>query len=242
MKKCIFIFLSLFISFAAFAAEAMPQVTSDEELDYAEMVASIKEVRAPYLRNDYVIFTSDSSKSRYVGIAFDFENFKTIHSFRKKKFMDMDYNEDQSLYFYILKLPKNVLSVNYRLIIDGLWTTDPMNQEKIFSAENSILLSHFDATREIPAITEKSESNSVHFVYRGKSGQNIRLGGSFTNWDSWIYQMKETAPGLYSFDLPLPPGKYEYAFYSGITSFPDHGNPQKCYTEDGKIASLLIVD
>jgi hypothetical protein len=82
----------------------------------------------------------------------------------------------------------------------------------------------------------------VKFVYRGKSGQKIRLGGNFTNWDSWIYHLTETSPGLYQVELPLPPGKYEYAFYTGITSFPDDGNPQKCYTPDGKIASLLIVN
>ena len=53
--------------------------------------------------------------------------------------------------------------------------------------------------------------------------------------------MTEVSPGLYELELPLPPGKYEYAFYTGITSFPDNTNPQKCYTPDGRTASLLIV-
>ena len=54
--------------------------------------------------------------------------------------------------------------------------------------------------------------------------------------------MKEVKPGVYELNLPLLPGKYEYAFYSGIASFPDATNPVKVYTEDGKVASLLIVE
>ncbi|HBP08724.1 MAG TPA: isoamylase, partial [Treponema sp.] len=29
---------------------------------------------------------------------------------------------------------------------------------------------------------------------------------------------------------------------TGINSFPDSGNPQKCYTPDGKTASLIVLD
>ena len=54
---------------------------------------------------------------------------------------------------------------------------------------------------------------TVHFVYKGKAGQHIRLGGSFTNWDSWIYELTETSPGLYELELPLPAGKYYYSYY-----------------------------
>lgn len=225
---------------APISAEKKVPLT-DDELDYAEIVNTIEKVQPPYLTGDYVIFTSEST-SRHVGIAFDFEGFKTIHSFQIKKFMDKEYNESGSLCFYVLKLPKTILEVNYRLIVDGLWTVDPQNDDKIYNAETNLILSHFDAARYIPPVTEKTSAGKVKFVYRGKSGQKIRLGGNFTNWDSWIYHLTETSPGLYQVELPLPPGKYEYAFYTGITSFPDDGNPQKCYTPDGKIASLLIVN
>lgn len=238
-------FLLFFFSFlltgaGVFAAEKAQRLT-DEELDYAELVNTVDEVKPPYLQGDYVIFTSNSS-ARHIGIAFDFEGFRTIHSFKIKKFIDQEYQESGSLCFYILKLPKRILSFNYRLIVDGLWTVDPLNPSTVFNPETNLILSHFDASRNIPPVTEKGADGKIKFVYQGKSGQQIRLGGNFTNWDSWIYQMTEVSPGLYQFELPLPPGKYEYAFYAGITSFPDSGNPQKCYTPDGKTASLLIVD
>lgn len=241
MKKRILLFLAvIFFAGVTFAAEDKIHLT-DEQLDYAEIVNSIDKVGSPYLKGNHLIFTAEHT-ARHIGIAFDFEEFKEIHSFQIKKFMDMEYNDSGSICFYILKLPKNVLSVNYRLVIDGLWTLDPENPDKVFDRNTNLYLSHIDASRYIPPVTEKNSDGLVHFIYRGKKGQQVRIGGNFTNWDSWIYKMTEVSPGLYEFALPLPPGKYEYAFYTGITSFPDKGNPERCYTNDGKIASLLVVN
>lgn len=241
IMKRVFIFLAVFfMAGLTFAAEAKTHMT-DDQLDYAEIVNSIEKVGVPYLKGDYVVFTAEHN-ARHIGIAFDFEEFKTIHSFQIKKFMDLEYKESGSICFFIMKLPKDILAFDYRLVIDGLWTVDPNNPETVFNREANLTLSHMDASRYIPPVTEKNSDGLVHFVYRGKSGQQVRIGGNFTNWDSWIYKMTEVSPGLYEFALPLPPGKYEYAFYTGITSFPDKGNPERCYTNDGKIASLLVVN
>ena len=58
-------------------------------------------------------------------------------------------------------------------------------------------------------------------------------------WHHLYTRKKE--PGKYQLDLPLPPGKYEYAYYIGMKSYPDKTNPERCYTPDGKEASLLVV-
>ena len=63
-----------------------------------------------------------------------------------------------------------------------------------------------------------SQTNSVKFVYEGNSGEKIRLAGSFTNWDSFIYYLKETKVGYYEIEIPLPPGTYYYTFYNGLES------------------------
>lgn len=223
-----------------FAAKAEPVLT-EEELDFAQIALGIDRVQPPYLKGDYVIFTQEYD-SRFVGIAFDFEKFNTIHPFQSRKMHDADGNETGAVYFFVLRLPKSVQEFNYRIVVDGLWTTDPLNKSKTFSREANLTLSHFDASRFIPPVTEKQQEGYVRFIYRGKSGQRIRLGGSFTNWDSWIYQLKEVSPGLYQLDLPLPPGTYEYAYFVGTTSFIDESNPQRCYTAEGKKASRLVVN
>lgn len=224
-----------------FAAKAVESPVPDKDnSEYETLVINIDHLGAPYIKGNYAIFTADKH-ARHVGIAFDFENFRTIHSFKLRTIKDAEYKVIDSFYFYICELPKTVQSVKYRIVVDGLWTTDPLNTNTIYNEDTGITLSLLDATRYIPQITEQQKKGIVHFVYQGASGEQIRLGGNFTNWDSWIYEMAEVQPGIYQLDLPLPPGQYEYAFYSGLTTLVDKGNPNRCYTPDGKEASLVVV-
>ncbi|MBP5251917.1 MAG: glycogen-binding domain-containing protein [Treponema sp.] len=239
MKKFLCAVISMVVSVCAFAEKA--PALSDEELDYSLAVSAIDSVGKPYMKNGCIIFTAPNIY-RHVGIAFDFENFRTIHSFKIKHKYDIDMKETDAIMFYILKVPEDVQKVNYRMVFDGLWALDPLNSEKSFDPRTNLYLSSFNASRAIPEVTEKAKSGNIRFVYKGESGQKIRLGGSFTHWDSWIYEMKETSPGLYEFELPLAKGTYQYAFYSGINSFIDRANPERCYTDEGKEASLLIVE
>lgn len=240
MKRLIFCALMLALQITVFAAET-PVPLTDTELDIAEIVAEIQTAGKPYVKNGYAVFTADKN-ARHVGIAVDFENFNTIHSFMKKNLRDENYEIKDSVYFYVMRLPKNTSQIDYRLVIDGLWTVDPNNPQTVYSPETSLMLSRFYTNIEREEATETISSGTVRFVYKGKSGESIRLGGNFTNWDSWIYKLVEVSPGTYQLDLPLPPGTYEYAFYTGMTSFPDESNPERCYTNDGKVASLLVVN
>ena len=238
MKKLTIGLLALcFLVTGAFAkkTQLMP-----DNFEYDLLVSTIDSLSSPYVKGNQAIFTADKN-ARHVGIAFDFENYRIIHSFQKRTIQDFDFKTVDALYFYILDLPKDVQEINYRLVVDGLWTTDPLNSQTTYNEQEGIVLSYLDASREIPPATEQLDNNVVHFVYKGSRGQQIRIGGNFTNWDSWIYTRNEVQPGLYTLDLPLPPGRYEYAYYNGMSTLPDVTNPTRCYTTDGRIASLLIV-
>ena len=84
-----------------------------------ETVLEIRGVGVPYEKDDTVVFTADA-KSRFTGIAFDFEGYKTIHPFRIHTMRDMDGKAKGSVLFYILRRPEAVRSLSYRLVIDGL--------------------------------------------------------------------------------------------------------------------------
>lgn len=218
---------------------AQNEVLDTYEID--TLITKIDKVRSPYISGDYVVFTAECT-SRHVGIAFDFEGFKTIHSFQKLNKTDTENKVIDSIYFYILEVPKGIKTVGYRLIIDGLWTLDPLNKNTVFNNESNIKVSKIDLNRPEEAITTILPNGNVRFVYHGESGQNIRLGGSFTNWDSSIYTLKETKPELYELELTLPKGTYYYSYYSGIMSFIDKTNPERAYSKDGKTVSMIIVE
>lgn len=205
------------------------------------VLSQIDSPKSPQIVGDYVVFTADSN-ARHTGIVFDFENFRTIHSFERLITYDYDGEEVDSVLFYILQLPKNINQISYRLIIDGLWTVDPNNTIKIYDDDIKTELSKVILNRKEEKITKVVETNTVKFVYMGETGQKIRVGGNFTNWDSYIYQLAEITPGLYEIEIPLAPGTYYYNFYKGVNSFIDEKNPEKAYTPDGRVASVISIN
>jgi len=248
MKKLIFAFVStifLFSTNIAFSASKSSVSSSDvkdsiDSYDYDTLIAKISGVSAPHLDGDYLVFTAKNT-ARSIGIVFDFENYKIIHNFSLQKIINFEGEVTNSWFYFIIQKPKKISQVSYKLIIDGLWTTDPNNERTYFDEEQGVLLSQILIPNEDPAITETLSSGLTHFVCFAESGKNIRLGGTFTNWDSWIYTMKEVYPGRYELDIPLPEGSYYYAYYEGIKAFVDKTNPLKGYSSDGKVVSRIEV-
>ena len=237
MKKLFFLITALcIISSALFS-----QQTAPDTYEYNSLVAEMDGPGAPQIKGKDILFSAKRDKHPFVGIAFDFEQFKIIHPFSIKTMTDADGEITDSWFFYILTPPVNLTSITYRLIIDGLWTIDPLNDYTVYNTAMAITLSKIDIDTRIPPSTYEISKGMVHFVYKGEQGQHIRLGGTFTNWDSWIYYLTETQPGLYEIDIPLPQGTYYYTFYNGITSIVDQSNPMQAYTADGRVASVIQV-
>mgnify|MGYP002626965529 FL=1 len=224
----------------AFTAVAKEKAPEPDLYEYNNIISEITGVSAPYLAGDYIIFTAPKT-SRYVGIAFDFEGYKQLHAYRLHNTYDYEGEITDSWFFYILEKPKDLTSISYRLVIDGLWTTDPSNPNSIFDPVAEVPVSRINLPPVEVKNTETVPAGYTRFVCFAPSGQKIRLGGTFTNWDSWIYEMVEVQRGKYQLDLPLPAGTYYYNYYRGITSFIDETNPSKGYTPDGRIASRIDV-
>lgn len=230
----------LIVSLLALAATAEETIPEQDLYEYHNTIAEITGVGAPYLDGDYIIFTAPKT-SRYVGIVFDFEGYKQIHAYKLHNTYSFEGDITDSWFFYVLPKPKDRALISYRLIIDGLWTTDPNNPNRAFDPEAGIDVSRFVLPPIVVRNTESVPEGYTRFICFAPPGQKIRLGGTFTNWDSWIYEMVEVQRGKYQLDLPLPAGTYYYNYYRGITSFIDETNPAKGYTPDGRIASLIEV-
>lgn len=239
MKHIFLLLLCTVLLFPAFSSGI--EQFDDNQLILKSLLDSIEVPEEPRIQGDYIVFTADSS-ARHTGIAFDFEQYGTIHPFSRLVQRDIEGNEISSVLFYILKIPLNSTQVSYRLVIDALWTPDPENPIKVYDRESNLMVSQIFINRPVEIITEYTQQNTVRFVYEGESGQRIRLGGSFTNWDSFIYELSEILPGLYQLELALPKGTYYYTYYKGLTSFVDDNNPTKAYTADGRVASVITVE
>lgn len=239
-KQRILIVSAIFFTFcAAKITAAAPVEFQNYELDM--LLHEITRPTAPIITDDYIIFTADP-KYRFAGIAFDFENYQVIHPFQVLTQTDDNDKKSRRHMFYCHKREHKFSSIKYRLVLDGLWTTDPLNPKKEYDDDVNLYFSRVDLPDGVRIYTKSEKSKTVHFIYKGESGQKIQLAGTFTNWDPWIYELIETRPGIYELDLPLASGKYFYNYYIGLTPVLDNTNPDKIYTNDGRSASVIVVE
>ena len=240
MKKSKFLLvflLTLFIVNISWAKEEI--VYKPYELD--KLIHDVEKPCAPVVTEDYILFTADA-KYRSVGIAFDFENYKIVHPFQILTTTDANGIKTKKHMIFCYKRTHELDSIKYRLIIDGLWTTDPLNPLKEYDDDVNLYFSKVNVPHGIKICTEQTDNNYTNFIYKGESGLHVNLAGNFTNWDPWIYELKETEPGLYKLELPPPKGKYIYSYYIGLTPVLDNSNPNKVFTDDGRTANVLYVN
>jgi len=225
-----------------------------ESYQFIDFIRDISAPAKPEIYQDGVVFTASSSYQR-VGISFAHEGYARVHWFKRLlvprdqaelfvngKFQkNADPNADSGIMFHVEAVPAGLKNMDYRMIIDGLWTTDPVNP-LIVSGSSGVLESRMPLSGVYaPASGPAAMPGSYRFSYEAPAGGTVSVCGSFNNWDPFMYELAETRPGFYSLTLPLPPGIYQYAFYHRGERFPDPANANMRYSRDGRVVSEAVV-
>jgi hypothetical protein len=232
-----------------------------ESYQFIDHLLSIPGPGAPEIYEDAVIFTQPSTYRR-VGIAFAHEGYSRIYWFRKliisgEEPVPSRRNDEQGLppavrvverdsgiLFHIYTFPERTGELYYRLIIDGLWTTDPGNPRSSMDQKTGITQSviSLPAVRpEQPVFDPSGQEGSLNITYAAPPGEHITVAGNFNNWDPFMYVMRETGAGIYTLTLPLPPGTYHYVLFHRGQRLLDPHNPFRAYTREGQPASEALV-
>jgi hypothetical protein len=247
MKTIVAAILLVFIIGFAGAADT-------ESYQFIDRLLSLDGPGAPVLYEDAVIFTAPST-CRRAGVAFAHEGFAKVYWFRQllvpqdpldapippgKK--QPDPYRDSGILFYVYQVPENIRELEYRLVIDGLWTTDPANT---LSRKDSVS-GLFYSVIPIPPQEKtpgplKGPPGTLSFSFKGPPGEIVTVAGSFNGWDPFMYELAENPPGLYSLTLPLPPGKYQYVFFHRGERFLDPYNFNRVYSREGKAVSEIEI-
>lgn len=220
-----------------------------EAITYNNLISTISRAREPVISGRYVIFTA-SGKARHAGIAFEHENYTNTRTMRRLIRKDESGNPRrdengkllETVLFYIAEVPPGMRELRYRMVIDGLWTTDPLNSSMEYDSANGMMVSSLPVEYYETFKTNNVNRGQVRFVCSARPGADIRLAGSFNNWDPFMYEMTETAPGEYELTLPLPRGVWYYSYFEGTTRITDSTNPDRVYTKDGRVASVVTVE
>ncbi|GHV75267.1 hypothetical protein AGMMS49942_00880 [Spirochaetia bacterium] len=226
-----------------------------ESYQFINHLLNTRRPGAPEIFDDGVIFTAPSTYRR-VGISFAHEQFAKVHWFEKmlrakdeltpkeeKSKNEADRYRDSGILFYVLPrvAPEN-RELEYRLVINGLWTTDPLNPQYRIDRKSGIVCSlvvmpEFEKT---PTAFD-GPPGTLTFNYRAPSGETVSVAGSFNGWDPFMYELRETTPGVYSLTLPLPPGTYHYVFFHRGRRILDPYNHNRAYTIEGIAATEAVV-
>ena len=241
---------TLFLLCAGFSqAIDIESVGSHEIID---RLLSLSGPGAPQIIDDMVIFTASSSL-RQVGVAFADEGFSKVHRFRqllvRRDPQDIpvdeknpDLHRDSGIVFYVHQIPEGATKVEYRMIIDGLWVTDPVNPNTHWDSASGLSWSVLSIPqREVRPNPLKGPPGGLSFSFRGPPGETVSVGGTFNGWDPFMYELKEGPSGNYTLYLPLPPGKYQYVFFHRGQRYLDPYNPNRVYSRDGGAASEIVI-
>jgi hypothetical protein len=228
--------LALALSSAAFGAEM-------ESFRFIDRLLSISAPVAPQVFDGAVIFTA-SARQRRVGVAFAHEGFGSVHWF---KLLDSPNaagsGRGDGVLFLAYEYPPGLRVLEYRLIADGLWTTDPWNPLSRTEGSSGIGYSLVELPPAVEGPTSiDAVSRTVRFRLEAPPGRSVSVAGTFNNWDPFMYELREERRGVYSLTLPLSAGVHRYAFYVDGERTLDPGNPRKVYAKDGKTASEIRVE
>jgi len=177
-----------------FAIIAVFPLSADdwESYDLISRLLTLPEPGFPIIHENSVIFTAPSSLRR-VGVAFANENFSPIYWFSRllisqdpldapippgQKFPDP--YKDSGLQFYVYKVPENVNELEYRLIVNGLWTVDPINPRTRKDPASGLVWSVLPIPRRAPIFDPlKGLPKGLNFSFPRTAGRNRYDSGRF---------------------------------------------------------------
>ena len=89
---------------------------------------------------------------------------------------------------------------------------------------------------------KKPERKSVTFTVHAEAGQDVRLAGCFTDWETKAKKMTfKKTNGVYSATVKLAPGEYQYKFIIGDKWVADDQNTEFVPNDKGTFNSKIVV-
>ena len=114
----------------------------------------------------------------------------------------------------------------YKFYIDGKWVPDPDVEAKVADGKGGW-------ATPLAAYSKKSDYVPVRFSLHRPEADDVRVTGSWNNWDPEGIRMAKDESGLWSITIPLKPGTHYYKFYIDGKWVADPDEPEKAVS-DGK--------
>ena len=91
-------------------------------------------------------------------------------------------------------------------------------------------------------MTQKSvKRKRITFSFTAPGAEDVRLAGTFNNWDIKKYPMKQNKKGIWTKTVIIPPGTYEYKYLVGDEWLHDPENKNVVTNEHGTLNNIVTV-
>jgi len=199
-KRAFFLFLILFVFLTGLPLHSLDSHLMDVR------IKGIDRAGPPEYLEQQVLLSYESNKPvRLVGARFAHEDYRIFHIY---------FRNEHDVFLLLLDIPEEVETLHYRIVVDGLWTSDPFNphqQEDTFDRSFSVF-SLQDRPPRTPISPEIDREGKVIFFFQSLPGRAVSVAGDFNNWDPFWHRLQETQPGEYHLSVQMPPGRHFYYF------------------------------
>lgn len=237
------LFLSALMAFAGLSGGSLAaqELSSPGTFDMYrhEKILGLREAQAPELWMNRLVLTQAPHRARrWAAASFEHEHFTRSHNYVRNPY---------GVYVLIVpldSLPRDTV-LRYRVILDGLWTSDPTNpaQERHTQGFLVSTLPLGPEPRRGPYSPLFLADGRVEFQFQGPTGYLVTLMGSFNLWDPFSLPLSEDPqrPGFYSVALRLPPGTHYYLLMVGTEKILDPNNGKLGRGPDNRVVNFLEV-
>jgi hypothetical protein len=201
----------------------------------------LREPRQPFMIGDVLILSLQPPAASFVGARLDFtgarpaerEGYRVLHTYTLN---------EHGVYVLDFEVPEGTREVRYRVVVDGLWVSDPRAVgSQMDELGNRISVFPLDREPPRPVMNPKDEEGGrLSFLYRGAPGARVSIAGDFNTWDPFEDFLTEIEPGLYKITLRVARGRHFYYFFSGGRRVLDFFNPSGGMDPDGNEVSSFV--
>ena len=201
-------------------------------------LGGLTESAAPRMLAGRLLLTYDFGPGRHdgrvhaVGAAFAHENWSVIHAFSRNQ---------NDIYVLLVDPPDGAVALEYRLIVNGIWTVDPENPDQV-ADRWGVRLSRAALPSVERTVTESPivhADGTVEFIVTAPPGSRVSVAGTFNGWDPFVAPLTEVRPGYFWRRTRLGPGEHLYYFMVDGLRLPDPLNRIRKWDLDGAVVSVV---
>ena len=206
-----------------------------ESAELYVFIQNLEHARPPLVQSGAIVFSYETKRTTYIVAArFSHENYERLHVFGKN---------DHGVFYLALPLPANTLIVKYRLMVDGIWMSDPSNPRRETDSRGMPLsVFHYEKTFDLPLESPiLIGDNRVEFNVQIPPGSFVTIAGDFNAYDPFSHRLSEISPGHYQTRLKLFPGTHYYYFVVDGVPVIDPRNLRTMVSASGQQLSVVEV-